>query len=828
MLSFRPKPLVQALAGALSVCAASFPSLPAQAATVNWTGGGSNTKWKTVANWDSSPALPGAGDDVIIGAVASVLYDATAPSATSIQSLSSQAAQFNFTGGTLAINGASFVDHLTQTGGLLDGAGTVSVGQAQINGGSFAGSGTLLLALGGSHGLAGSGINLDGGRVIRNAGTATLDSGASVNWAANLNTGASQTGSGRIENTGTLNFTTYLNRNISFAASNNGAADSGASASFDNSGTVNKTGSGTVIYSVKLNNTGTLNLSADPTYGNTYGHFQVDKGSTHGAGSLLTGTGKIMFSGGANTFQNGAMVNIAKLETFGSGSLTLESGADFRPGLFLQGAHGGTTVVKAGAAFAPTSFEMTGGTLDLEGNSLALADGSKLSGGYLRGTGTVTVKNATLGSTSFKDAGTLVLAGGSVHSLNGSFAADGGRVIRNAGTANFDAGATVSPSVDLNSPLSVNQIGSGRFENTGTLNLTTYLNRSISFVASNNGAADSGASASVDNVGTVNKTGDGSVTLGVRMNNRGTINVAAGYNAYGINFYGGQLDHQSGGLLTGTGGVLLRANDVFRSGSRTNIENLYVWGNATIEDGALFNPKNLRIRGGSYSVTKTGTDSLEWKTQTLAVDGILNVAQNAPLILSKGRLTGQGTVAMQNPAGAATPALVVKAGATLAPGLTYEDNTDSSGATLSVTGGLELAANSNLEIDLFYAGGYLTNPVVYQDKLAVSGEATLAGQLIVELGTQLTAQNLQGRSFVILTSQRLHGQFDHIAGLGDWGSYGYSVDYFDSGDADAFADSVRITFNANPVAAPVPEPETYALMLAGLGLVGMAARRRRV
>ena len=38
---------------------------------------------------------------------------------------------------------------------------------------------------------------------------------------------------------------------------------------------------------------------------------------------------------------------------------------------------------------------------------------------------------------------------------------------------------------------------------------------------------------------------------------------------------------------------------------------------------------------------------------------------------------------------------------------------------------------------------------------------------------------------------------------------------------------VESTTTLTPVIAPVPEPETYALMLAGLGVVGWAARRRK-
>ena len=56
------------------------------------------------------------------------------------------------------------------------------------------------------------------------------------------------------------------------------------------------------------------------------------------------------------------------------------------------------------------------------------------------------------------------------------------------------------------------------------------------------------------------------------------------------------------------------------------------------------------------------------------------------------------------------------------------------------------------------------------------------------------------------------------------GSFSLSFQNAGGDNLGALLDNVSITSDGGP--APIPEPQTYALMLAGLALVGCAARRR--
>ncbi len=108
---------------------------------VAWTGDAGTDDWDTPGNW-STNSLPGAGDDVTIGAGATVVHSDN--DSDSINSLTSSGS-LSITGGTLAIAAASTVDALTvdqQTNnpatltvnGSLSVSGLLKLGHAALSG----------------------------------------------------------------------------------------------------------------------------------------------------------------------------------------------------------------------------------------------------------------------------------------------------------------------------------------------------------------------------------------------------------------------------------------------------------------------------------------------------------------------------------------------------------------------------------------------------------------------------------------------------------------------------------------------------------------------
>jgi hypothetical protein len=76
-------------------------------------------------------------------------------------------------------------------------------------------------------------------------------------------------------------------------------------------------------------------------------------------------------------------------------------------------------------------------------------------------------------------------------------------------------------------------------------------------------------------------------------------------------------------------------------------------------------------------------------------------------------------------------------------------------------------------------------------------------------------------SYVVLGTFGTDGSFN--AYKGEHGEFDYVLGFNDGLKIDADFDDLVVGVNV----AAVPEPETYALMLAGLGVVGFVARRRR-
>jgi hypothetical protein len=151
----------------------------------------------------------------------------------------------------------------------------------------------------------------------------------------------------------------------------------------------------------------------------------------------------------------------------------------------------------------------------------------------------------------------------------------------------------------------------------------------------------------------------------------------------------------------------------------------------------------------------------------------------------------------------------------------------------SFTSGTEgvLVAGSNGTFSITYLGQ--ESAFSDQIRIAVNGvgltEANAVGSFItgpMVSGTPLDFTFLDGAPAT--NGQTFTGENPSFAVLGtnvvtSQGTFAYVVGYNDSADHNDWDDFV---VGINPT-APIPEPGTYALLLAGLGVIGFVARRRQ-
>ena len=119
------------------------------------------------------------------------------------------------------------------------------------------------------------------------------------------------------------------------------------------------------------------------------------------------------------------------------------------------------------------------------------------------------------------------------------------------------------------------------------------------------------------------------------------------------------------------------------------------------------------------------------------------------------------------------------------------------------------------------------NSSMYQNVSTVLGQHyTLTFQFQDRPGVATSSQGLE-----VYWGNSLVGTVNNSLG-GNWQTVSYALTGTGNIEALTFKaigsnDSLGTSLDAVSLTAAVPEPETYAMLLAGLGLVGFAARRRK-
>jgi hypothetical protein len=387
--------------------------------------------------------------------------------------------------------------------------------------------------------------------------------------------------------------------------------------------------------------------------------------------------------------------------------------------------------------------------------------------------------------------------------------------------------------------------------------------------------AGSGANSSqLVNSGTLRKsggTGTSVVSYGTAFmfSNSGTIDVRSGTIDFGANAGTNEFNavFNAGSRFTGDGTSRVSASATF-NGSFTS-SNLVLAAGGFTGNNAVLNG-SVAWTGGSLvgswqvaagqSLIAGGTDIKNFSTGNVTIAGTLTWGSTASrmglattTVTNSGLVDFQGDADLAHAGGSASTFInqgtLRKSGGTEKTEIGANINFSNPGTIEALSGTIALPANFTNIGTIKGTATVQTNTLTNTGTIAPGaspGVLTLSGSLVMTNSSilEIEFESLSSFDTLAVTGAAL---LDGTLSLRKFGDYAprvgdsfkvmtYSArvgqSMFDMVDSAAFGSGVQfsVAYNVGDVTlsvTAVPEPETYALMVAGLGVVAWAARRRR-
>jgi hypothetical protein len=472
------------------------------------------------------------------------------------------------------------VGAFTMSNGTLSGSDNMSVNTFNWSAGTLGGFGTLTVNT--TLSFTGSGSRtLQDSRVLSNAGTFSWNTTGYVYMYTNA----------VFNNLASANLNILANGTYLFY---------GSAGTVNNAGTITKSSSADgTIYTGSFNNTGAFKLTGPGVLS-----LSVANPSAHSGPFQISSNATLLFGGGSQDLNTGADISGAGTVNFGGGTVNIHSTYNIT----------GTTSVSGGTThFFSDATLISLGTLTISNGTLDLSSGETPS------VGTFTMSNGTLNGSDNMSANAFTWNNGTL----GGFGAL---------TVNTTMGLAGSGSRTLQDSRTLNNAG------TLTWNTTGYVYTNNNAIFNNQAGANFniqtsstylfyGGAGTVNNAGTITKSGSGDTTLYTgAFNNTGTLKVTGP----GVLALSVSSPSAHSGLFQVSANATLR----FSYGNQDLNAGADVTGAGTID----FNSGTLNIHS-TYNIT--GTTSVTGATVHFANDatltslGTLNIS-NGTLDLSSG------------------------------------------------------------------------------------------------------------------------------------------------------------------------------------------------